>query len=132
VGFPTFRPRPTRLAKRLRNNATSPERKLWQYLRGSRLNGFKFSRQMPIAGYVCDFLCRSARLVVEIDGGQHGWQSERDEARTRAIEAEGYRVIRFWNNDVNERMEGVILVIEAALAEAVPHPQAPSRKREGA
>ena len=121
---PAFRPRSTKLAKKLRNNATDVERKLWQYLRGGRLNGFKFSRQMPVAGYICDFLCRSARLVIELDGGQHSWQTAEDEARTRRIEAEGYRVIRFWNNDVNDSLEGVLIRIAEALAEtAEAHPQ---------
>jgi very-short-patch-repair endonuclease len=123
-GPPTFRPRATRLAKKLRNNATDVERKLWQHLRSRQSNGFKFSRQMPIAGYVCDFLCRSARLVIELDGGQHDLQTEKDEARTRRIEAEGYRVIRFWNNEVNEALEGVLIRIGEALAEsAEAHPQ---------
>ena len=115
AGPPTFRPRATRLAKRLRNDATDVERKLWQHLRASQLNGFKFSRQMPIAGYVCDFLCRSARLVTELDGGQHDEGTEHDEARTQRIEAEGYRVIRFWNSEVNEPLEGVLLRIAEAL-----------------
>ncbi|MHA3790407.1 DUF559 domain-containing protein [Sphingomonas sp. YL-JM2C] len=124
MGSPAFKPRPTRLARRLRNNATDTERKLWHHLRGSRLNGFKFSRQMPVAGFICDFLCRSAHLVIELDGGQHGWQAAEDEARTRRIEAEGYRVLRFWNNDVNERLEGVLARIAEALAEgAEAHPQ---------
>lgn len=126
MGFPAFKSRPTR---HLRNNATPAERKLWQHLRGGRLNGFKFSRQMPVAGHVRDFLCRAARLAIELDGGQHGWRTEEDEAQTRRIEAEGYRVIRFWNNDVNERIEGVLIRIGAALAEAAeahrqPLPQA--------
>jgi very-short-patch-repair endonuclease len=131
VGHPIRARRPTSLARDLRNNATRPERKLWQYLRGSQLDDHKFSRQMPIAGYICDFLCRSARLVVEIDGGQHGWRTDEDEIRTRRIEAEGYRVIRFWNNDVNEQIEGVLIQIGQALAEASAHPLTPSRKREG-
>lgn len=124
MGSPAFKPRPTRFARHLRNNATDAERKLWQHLRGGRLNGFKFSRQMPVAGYVCDFLCRSARLAIELDGGQHGGRTEEDEARTRGIEAEGYRVIRFWNNDVNERIEGVLIRIGEALSQASEaHPQ---------
>lgn len=124
MGSSVFKPRHTRLAKQLRNNATDTERKLWQHLRGNRLNGFKFSRQMPIAGFICDFLCRSAHLVIELDGGQHDWQSAADLERTRRIEAEGYRVLRFWNNDVNERLEGVLIRISEALAEAPEaHPQ---------
>ncbi|MBD3762047.1 endonuclease domain-containing protein [Rhizorhabdus sp.] len=120
-GPPTFRPRATSLAKKLRNNATDVERKLWQHLRNSQLKGFKFSRQMPVAGFVCDFLCRSARLVIELDGGQHDTQTDEDETRTRRIEAEGYRVIRFRNNDVNDGIEGVLLRISEAL-EAHPQP----------
>lgn len=121
MGPPTFRPRATRLAKNLRNNATDTERKLWRHLRASQLKGCKFSRQMPVAGYVCDFLCRSARLVIELDGGQHDWQVDKDEGRTRQIEAEGYRVIRFWNNEVNEALETVLDRITRAL-EAHPQP----------
>lgn len=124
MGSPTFRPRATHLAKHLRNNATDAERKLWGHLRASQLNGFKFSRQMPIAGYICDFLCRSARLVIELDGGQHAERIDEDKARTRRIEAEGYRVIRFWNNEVNEALEGVLIRIAEALGEsAEAHPQ---------
>ena len=124
MGSPTFRPRATRLAKNLRNNATDTERKLRQHLRASQLNGFKFCRQMPVAGYVCDFLCRSARLVIEVDGGQHDWQANEDVTRTRRIEAEGYRVIRFWNNEVNDSLEEVLFRIVEALAEAAEaHPQ---------
>lgn len=124
MGIPTFRPRPTRLAKRLCNDATDVERKLWQRLRNRRLNGFKFGRQMPIAGYVCDFLYRSARLVIELDGSQHGAQVEKDEARTRRIEAEGYRVLRFWNNEVNDSLEGVLIRTAEALVEtSEAHPQ---------
>jgi very-short-patch-repair endonuclease len=79
---------------------------------------------MPIAGYVCDFLCRSARLVIELDGGQHGEQAEQDEIRTRRIEAEGYRVLRFWNRDVNDSLEGVLMRISEVLAEiAEAHPR---------
>jgi very-short-patch-repair endonuclease len=131
VGHPLRPRRPTDRARDLRNNATDVERKLWQHLRGSQLGGHKFSRQMPIAGFICDFLCRSARLVIEVDGSQHGWRTAEDEIRTRRIEAEGYRVIRFWNNDVNENLEGVLIAISVALEEARAHPPAPSRKREG-
>ncbi|WP_235537460.1 endonuclease domain-containing protein, partial [Sphingomonas sp. Root1294] len=118
MGSPAFKPRPSRFARHLRNNATDTEHKLWRHLRGSRPNGFKFSRQMPIAGFACDVLCRSARLVIELDGGQHDHQTAADEARTRRIEAEGYRVLRFWNNDVNERLEGVLVRITEALTNA--------------
>ena len=122
--------RPTELARKLRSDATDVERKLWRHIRHSQLEGFKFSRQIPIAGYVCDLVCRSERLVVELDGGQRGEQIEADLARTKRIEAAGYRVIRFWNNEVNENLEGVLTEILRALR-AGAHPPTPSRKREG-
>jgi len=91
--------------------------------------GVRFNRQVPIGPYICDFVSRSARLVVEIDDGHHGWQADEDAARTRFIEAQGFRVIRFWNNDVLERLEGVVSEIERVL-DGMPSPN-PSRKREG-
>lgn len=102
-------------------------RALSNWLGGSAtmLDGFKFSRQMPIAGFICDFLCRSAQLVIELDGGQHAEQIEQDDVRTRRIEAEGYRVLRFWNNEVNENLDGVLIRISEAPArssEAHPRP----------
>ncbi|MGY4397950.1 very-short-patch-repair endonuclease [Sphingomonas sp. UYAg733] len=130
---PRFRlGRPTARARDLRNNATLHEQMLWQQLKGGRLNGLKFSRQIPIAGYFADFVCRSHRLFVELDGNQHVDALGHDEARTRAIEAAGYRVIRFWNNDLTENMDGVLetIVNAAMVADREPTP-CPSRKREG-
>ena len=112
--MPTFRARPTRRAQQLRNNATDAERHLWRHLSRRQLNGFKFSRQMPVGPFICDFLCRDRKLVIEVDGGQHAG-SKRDEVRTAFLEAEGYRVIRFWNNDVLQNLEGVLQVIADAL-----------------
>jgi very-short-patch-repair endonuclease len=83
---------------------------------------------MPVGPFIADFLCRSQRLVIELDGGQH-CENARDEARTRWIEAQGYRLIRFWNNEVMENMEGVLTAIGEALR--LPPPPAPSRMREG-
>ena len=120
--------RPTRRAQQLRNNATDAERRLWYRLNRSQLEGFKFSRQMPVGPFICDFLCRQCRLVVEIDGGQH-CENAKDARRTAFIEGQGYRVIRFWNNEVLENIEGVLVIISAAL-KAFP-PPAPSRQREG-
>ena len=118
--------RPTKRARQLRNNATDAERRLWKFLRGSQLGDHKFSRQIPIGPFICDFVCRRAMLVVEVDGRQHDENRERDESRTRKIEAEGYSVIRFWNNDVLERTEGVLIEIARAL-KALPTPQSPPR-----
>ena len=95
-------------ARALRNNATDAERHLWQHLRGRRLAGYKFRRQYPIAGSIADFACIEANLVVELDGGQHVERSAEDAARTRRIECNGYRVLRFWNDDVLVRTEDVL------------------------
>ena len=88
----------TPVARRLRKDQTEAEERLWYYLRGRRLEGEKFVRQLQIDRYVADFACRTARLAVELDGGQH--DAERDAARTEVIETYGYRVLRFWNHDV--------------------------------
>ncbi|PXA87057.1 hypothetical protein DMC47_33085 [Nostoc sp. 3335mG] len=121
--------RPTSQAREFRNNATQAERVLWFQLSARKVAGVRFNRQVPIGPYICDFVSRSARLVIEVDGGQHGWQTEDDAARTRYIEAQGFRVIRFWNNDVLEGIEGVVQEIERVLG-GMPSPD-PSRKREG-
>ena len=120
--MPAFKPRPTKLARTLRNNATHAERMLWRRLSGRQLDGYKFSRQMPLGGFVCDFLCREARLVVEVDGGQHSVNSAEDARRTRLIEAEGFRVLRFWNNEVIENTESVLEAIQHALSSNPPLP----------
>jgi very-short-patch-repair endonuclease len=120
--MPEFRPRPTRLAQKLRSNATAAERCLWQRLSRRQLGGYKFSRQMPVGPFICDFMCREARLVIEVDGGQHDPLEGRDRQRTAYIEAEGYRVIRFWNNEVLGNPDGVLAAILAALESAHPRP----------
>ena len=112
------RKRTTELARRLRAEPTDAETKLWLALRAGRLGGPKFVRQFPIGWYVADFACRSAKLVVELDGGQHAGQVARDAARTEAIELFGYSVIRFWNNEVFENMDGVLEQISRELANA--------------
>lgn len=95
-------------ARRLRNEATDAERHLWRYLRGGQLGGFKFRRQYPLAGYIVDFVCIPAGLVLELDGGQHLDARGYDAERTRAIEALGYRVLRFWDDDVLLRTDAVL------------------------
>lgn len=116
--------RPTERARDLRNNPTDAEKLLWRQLKGSRLMGLKFSRQMPVAGFFCDFVCRSAKLVVELDGSQHVKAKEYDENRSLAIAAAGYRVIRFWNNDLTSNMAGVLekIIDAAGLAGRAPTP----------
>ena len=107
--------RPTKRAHALRNNATDHERLLWLELRNRRFNGPKFSGQFPIRPFNCDFICRRAMLVIELDGGQHSANVNADAARTRFIETAGYRVLRFWNHDVTENLEDVLHVISEAL-----------------
>lgn len=105
----------TGLARQLRNNATDAEQRLWLHLRASRFEGVKFTRQFPIGDFIADFACRSLRLAVELDGGQHS-DSATDANRTRIIEAHGYRVIRFWNNEVLGNIDGVLTVIAEEIA----------------
>ena len=116
------RKRLTPVARTLRWRSTDAENRLWYYLRGRRFEGAKFIRQFPIGPHVADFACRSFRLAIELDGGQHS--PELDAPRTRIIEAFGYRVIRFWNNDVLENTDGVLEVIrrEVELARNNPLP----------
>ncbi len=95
-------------ARRLRRNSTDAERALWRWLRDRRFEGYKFRRQIPFDPYVVDFVCDDAKLVIEVDGGQHDWNRAKDEIRTRFIESLGFRVIRFWNNDVLSNMDGVL------------------------
>ncbi|MBU2339728.1 MAG: DUF559 domain-containing protein [Alphaproteobacteria bacterium] len=104
-------------ARRLRNDMTDAERRLWSHLRASQLGGVKFTRQFPIGNHIVDFACRSLRLVIECDGGQHSG-SLPDEGRTRAIEAHGYKAVRFWNHEILENTDGVLEAIaeEVALA----------------
>ncbi len=119
--------RPTAEARELRNNPTPHETLLWLQLKGSRLAGLKFTRQLPIAGYKADFACRSHKIVVELDGSQHADAGAYDAARTHAIEQAGYRVIRFWNSDLTANMEGVLetIVRVASGGERGPTPQPP-------
>ena len=98
----------TDIARRLRRDSTDAERLMWRHLRDRQLGGFKFRRQRPIAGHVVDFVCMEHSLVVEIDGGQHDWQAVEDERRTAALEAAGFRVVRFWNNDVLRNTKDVL------------------------
>src|SRR5436853_3719947 len=100
-------------ARRLRANSTSAEASLWRQLRRLETKGTHFRRQVPIGAYVADFACLASRLVIEIDGSQHGEELNRarDEIRTRWLESEGYRVVRFWNNDITQNLRGVLEVI---------------------
>ena len=96
---------------------TDAEQRLWYYLRAGRFQGWKFRRQVPLGRYVVDFLCEEARLIVEVDGGQHAERVAQDATRTQWLEAQGYVVIRFWNNDVLTNTEGVLATLSPALSQ---------------
>ena len=120
---------PTLRSRDLRTNATGAERRLWTLLRNRQLDGHRFNRQVPIGPYIADFVCRAEKLIVELDGGQHAHRAVPDQARTRFLHGRGYRVIRFWNNEVMEKFNGVMAAISQALTDR-PSPN-PSRLREG-
>jgi very-short-patch-repair endonuclease len=106
------------LARNLRKNQTDVEALLWRHLRHNQLEGLSFRRQHPIGRYIVDFVCLEQRLILEIDGGQHDIEREKDEQRTKWLMAEGYKVLRFWNNEVLTNLEGVL---ESILLNALPN-----------
>jgi very-short-patch-repair endonuclease len=112
-------------ARRLRQNPTDAEKRLWRYLRGKQLGGHRFRRQQPIGPYVVDFFCPQIGVIIEIDGGQHS--PEADDKRTRWLEGRGYRVVRFWNNEVLGNIEGVWTALATILREYLPPRPSPSR-----
>jgi very-short-patch-repair endonuclease len=106
----------TPVARNLRRRSTDAEIRLWHHLRSRQLEGAKFVRQFPIGPHIADFACRDAHLAIELDGGQHS--PEVDAPRTQVIEAFGYRIIRFWNNDVLASTQGVLEAIRLELLNA--------------
>ncbi len=105
----------TTRARQLRRCLTDAESRLWSHLRARQLRGVKFRRQQPLGPYIVDFCSLDPKLVIEIDGGQHAEEIERDAIRTTALEQMGYRVIRFWNNEVLQNIEGVCQRIAEAI-----------------
>ncbi|WP_375393834.1 endonuclease domain-containing protein [uncultured Sphingomonas sp.] len=125
--------RPTALVRKLRNDTNEIEDRLWFHLRRSQLGGFKFSRQIPIAGFAPDFVCRRIKLAIELDGSQHANAVAYDVRRTKLIERQGYQVLRFWNSDVLTNMDGVLKPFSARPSQSAERPPpTPSRLREGA
>lgn len=112
----------TNRARKLRANMTDAERAMWTLLR-TAFSEWRFRRQVPFRQYIADFASHRAQLVIEVDGGQH--KDEIDAPRTAIIEADGYRLIRFWNNDVLSNIDGVAILLAKALAEASPPPNLP-------
>ncbi len=120
--MPSTNPKLLERARQMRSEMTQPERELWIALRAKRFNGVKFTRQVVIGPYIADFVCRSRKLIIELDGATHD-DASRDDQRTAFLEAQGYRVIRFWNNDVMTNLDGVLGALSEALATApLPNP----------
>ena len=111
---PRSNPKTRTHAIELRKELTPAERKLWTIIRNDQL-GFNFRRQHAIGNFIPDFVCIEKKLIIELDGSQHLEQEEYDKERTQYLESQGYKVIRFWNNDVINSIEGVILVVMNAL-----------------
>ena len=108
-------------ARQLRKNLTDSEKRLWLELR-LRQTGYKFRRQFAIGKYIVDFACPERKLIVELDGGHHAGQADYDAGRTRWLESQGFRVLRFWNNEIQTNLNGVKEVIYKYLKEAKPPP----------
>ena len=108
----------TTYAKAMRSGATEPEQRLWLALRARRFEHVKFRRQKVIGPYIVDFASRNPMLVIEIDGDSHGTTKEKDDLRTRFLETQGYKVIRFANKDVMENMEGVLTTIGSIVGQS--------------
>jgi len=108
------------LARELRKNATDAERLLWKHLKSRQLNGLKFRRQEQIGSYIVDFVCYEQKVVIEADGGQHAEDTASDEKRTLWLIGQGFRVERFWNNEILTNLEGVLeQILSSCLS---PHP----------
>ena len=114
------------LAKTLRKNLTDSETRLWKYLRAKQCGGLKFRRQEPIGNYVVDFVCYEKRLVIEVDGGQHAEEKYKDAARDGWLRKQGFKVLRFWDNEVLKNTEGVLELIRESVTPS-PHPSRQGR-----
>jgi len=115
-------------AKTLRKRPTEAEKLLWTHLRLKQVEGLKFRRQQTIDNYIVDFVCFEKRLVIEVDGGQHSIDKEKDNERDRYLREQGFKVLRFWNNEVLQNIRGVLEVI---MGISFNHPPQPLPSREG-
>jgi len=108
-------PKTKNKAGELRREPTPAERKLWSVLRGNKLNGVSFRRQHAIGNYIVDFVSIKHKLIIELDGSQHLEQAEYDEERTSYLESQGYKVVRFWNHQIEKELDGVIKMLEEII-----------------
>lgn len=118
-------------ARNHRKAASDAENRLWMELRARRLKGFKFRRQVSLGNYIVDFACLETGLIVEVDGGQHLERRVHDQARTRWLQGNGYRVLRFWNDDILLRLADVLEQIIRHLPSDYPHPNPLPQAGEG-
>ena len=114
-------------AKTLRKRSTDTENILWRSLRAKRLQGLKFRRQEPIGKYIVDFVCHEKKIIIELDGGQHSEESGNDQERDEWLRSQGFRVLRFWNNDVLSQTEEILEIILKKCLES-PSPSSPPVK----
>jgi very-short-patch-repair endonuclease len=117
---------PLKFQRDMRKNMTEPERKLWSVVRNRQIGDAKFRKQTWLGSYLVDFYCADVRLVVEVDGDSHAHQQDYDARRTAWLEREGFKVIRFSNDDVMRNLDGVVEMIRDALAPSPSHSAAPS------
>jgi very-short-patch-repair endonuclease len=116
-------------ARALRKSMTPQEVKLWVHLRTWRSHGFHFRRQSPRNGFILDFMCLKQRLIVEVDGGQHNLpqHASRDQRRDMIFSSDGFRILRFWNSEIDENLDGVLKAIDSELRKTIPHPARSAR-----
>jgi len=119
------------IARNLRKNPTEAEKILWQRLRNRQLEAFKFRRQQILGSYVVDFVNLERKLIIELDGSQHKVEKERDWKRDRWLQTQGFEVLRYWNNEVFENVEGVLETIRARLLAPLPLPPPASPSKWG-
>ena len=121
----------TQRARQLRREMTPTEKLLWKHLRGRRFAGFKFRRQTPIAGYIADFYCAKARLILELDGESHVGKESRDEQRQQALEEKGFHVIRIWDTDIYDELEAFLELLWRECLARGGHPSPPTPLPQG-
>ncbi len=109
-------------SRELRKNMTPQEKKVWNLLKNRQFYGFRFRRQCPLGSYIVDFVCREKKIIIEIDGGQHNHDDDKeyDKKRTEYLKSLGFRVIRFWNNDIDKNLEGVYRKLQMEFGELPP------------
>ncbi len=116
------------LARNLRKSSTESEKLLWKHLRLKQLEGLKFRRQQPIGNYIVDFVCFSKRIIIELDGGQHAIEENKDCERDRWLKSQGFTILRFWNNEVMSNTESILELIRKIC---LRYPPPPLPQREG-